>query len=144
MILPWGGRGPFAPHARWPPTRSEIDTKGIRTPAGKAQWISGPCPYPLGHSVICLPCICWFPLVRRSSSIPHFCKHSRRRPQLEETSELLVLWLGYLPSKQMGRVRFPDNALFLDAIPARNSENNSLPTEVNLPVPVETNLTNNS
>ena len=27
------------------------DTEGIRTPAGRAQWISSPSPWPLGHSV---------------------------------------------------------------------------------------------
>ena len=30
---------------------SEFDTKWIRTPAGRAQWISSPSPEPLGHSV---------------------------------------------------------------------------------------------
>ena len=28
------------------------DTEGIRTPAGRAQWISSPSPSPLGHSVL--------------------------------------------------------------------------------------------
>ena len=29
----------------------QVDTEGIRAPAGRAQWISSPSPYPLGHSV---------------------------------------------------------------------------------------------
>jgi hypothetical protein len=28
------------------------DTEGIRAPAGRAQWISSPSPWPLGHSVM--------------------------------------------------------------------------------------------
>ena len=28
------------------------DTEGIRAPAGRAQWISTPSPWPLGHSVM--------------------------------------------------------------------------------------------
>ena len=31
--------------------RSENDSEGIRTPAGRAQWISSPSPSPLGHAV---------------------------------------------------------------------------------------------
>ena len=31
---------------------ARIDTEGIRTPAGTAQWISSPSPQPLGHSVL--------------------------------------------------------------------------------------------
>ena len=34
-------------HARALPS----DTEGIRTPAGRAQWISSPSPEPLGHAV---------------------------------------------------------------------------------------------
>ena len=35
--------------------RREIDAEGIRGPAGRAQWISTPSPWPLGHSVLALP-----------------------------------------------------------------------------------------
>ena len=31
---------------------SENDSEGIRTPAGRAQWISSPSPEPLGHAVL--------------------------------------------------------------------------------------------
>ena len=31
------------------------DSEGIRTPAGGAQWISGPSPWPLGHTVMLVP-----------------------------------------------------------------------------------------
>ena len=31
------------------------DIEGIRTPAGRAQWISGPSPSPLGHTVMLVP-----------------------------------------------------------------------------------------
>ena len=31
------------------------DSEGIRTPAGRAQWISGPSPWPLGHTVMLVP-----------------------------------------------------------------------------------------
>ena len=42
--------------------RQTSDSEGIRTPAGRAQWISGPSPWPFGqhcHACSCLPqCIC--------------------------------------------------------------------------------------
>ena len=31
------------------------DSEGIQTPAGRAQWISGPSPWPLGHTVMLVP-----------------------------------------------------------------------------------------
>ena len=31
------------------------DSEGIRTPAGRAQWMSGPSPWPLGHTVMLVP-----------------------------------------------------------------------------------------
>ena len=42
-------RGPEAARVRgyW----GESDSEGIRTPAGRARWISSPSPWPLGHTV---------------------------------------------------------------------------------------------
>ena len=36
----------------WHAPSSENDTEGIRTLAGRAQWISSPLPQPLGHAVL--------------------------------------------------------------------------------------------
>ena len=39
-------------------TVNKVDSEGIRTPAGRAQWISSPSPWPLGHTVMFMcPCI---------------------------------------------------------------------------------------
>ena len=35
--------------------RQTSDSEGIRTPAGRAQWISGPSPWPFGHAVMLVP-----------------------------------------------------------------------------------------
>ena len=35
--------------------RQTSDSEGIRTPAGRAQWISGPSPWPFGHTVMLVP-----------------------------------------------------------------------------------------